>query len=64
MEVDLEHGEVATFNDLDASLREERHVKVTTSILGFMDGEELGLASSDLSVRQQTLYGMYRVMLG
>lgn len=64
MEVDIENGEVAGFSDLDASSREERLVKVTTSILGFMDGEELGLASSDLRVRQQTLYGMHRVMLG
>lgn len=64
MQLDSEAGEVTSFDDLDASSREERIVKVTTSIPGFMEGEVLGLASSDFAVRQHTLYAIYRVTCG
>lgn len=64
MDVDHDPGEVTEFNELDASSHEERVVKVTTSIPGFMEGEQLGLCSSDLTTRRRTIYAMYRVMCG
>lgn len=50
-------------DDLDATSREERNIKVMAAIPGLND-EVLGFGSPDLSLRQQTLYGFYRVMLG
>lgn len=58
---DTEEGEV--IDELDATTREERNIKVMNALPGLND-EVLGFGSSNLMLRQQTLYGFYRVMLG
>lgn len=63
MAVDAEDGEVPDADELDATTREERNIKVMAALPGIND-EVLGFGSFDLTLRQQTLYGFYRVMLG
>lgn len=58
-----QEGEVV--DDLDAITREERNLKVMAAIPGLDEVvQALGFGSPDLDLRQRTLYGFYRVMLG
>lgn len=58
MAVDAEDGEVLDADELDATTREERNIKVMAALPG-LDDEVLGFGSFDLTLRQQTLYGFY-----
>lgn len=57
-----EDGEV--FDELDASSREERNLKIMGAIPGMLDGGDLEFGSTDDFLRQQSLYGLHRVMRG
>lgn len=57
-DVPPEDGEV--LDDLDASTREERNLKVIGALMFEM--EVLGLAATDVEIRRQAFHGLYRVM--
>ena len=61
--VEEEEGECEVMDDLDATTREERNIKVMDAIPGLSE-EVLGFGSPDLNLCQRTLYGFYWAMLG
>ena len=59
-----EHEDEELANELDASSREERNLKVMGAIPGMLDGGDLGFGSSNDSLCQRSLYGLHCVMKG
>ncbi|KAE9390717.1 hypothetical protein BT96DRAFT_1001993, partial [Gymnopus androsaceus JB14] len=57
---DSEEGEV--LDDLDASTREERNIKVIGAVI--LDTDVLGGASASVDTRQNAFYGLFKVMNG
>ncbi|KAE9384962.1 hypothetical protein BT96DRAFT_1007519 [Gymnopus androsaceus JB14] len=59
-----EHEDKELANELDASSREERNLKVMGAIPGMLDGGDLGFGLSNDSLCQRSLYGLHCVMKG
>lgn len=61
--IELEEGEATMFNELDASTREERHVKVASFLPGFTGEGDTGFSSRDVAKRRVAMYRLYCIML-
>lgn len=55
-----EEGEL--LDELDASTREERNIKVIGAVM--LEGDVLGVASASAETRRKAFYGLFKVMTG